>query len=31
MLYILSKVVERKNSEDAQNGSKGEDAYATRK
>lgn len=28
MLDILSKIVERKNSKDAQNGSKGEDAYA---
>lgn len=28
MLYILSKIIERKNPEDTQKGSKGEDAHA---
>lgn len=28
MLYIFAKIIERKNSKDTQNSSKGEDAYA---
>jgi hypothetical protein len=28
MVYILSKIIERKNPEDTQNGGKGEDAHA---